>query len=130
MSRLVPSFAKEPASTPDEEILDIGDASAILLEGKDFAIVFRESRVEAVVPTHFDDPNFLESEEGAEHLDYVDNTVSYIMHALLREDWREEYYHAVEEYVKTLPSESEIEALRRRSEFKLITSTDDGTKEE
>lgn len=129
LARLAPS-AKEPILVPDTDMLDMPETSAILLEGKDFAIVFRESRVEAVVPTHFDDPDFLASEEGEEHLDYVDNTVSYIMHALLREDWREEYYHAVEEYVKTLPSPSEIEALRRRSEFKLITSSDDDTKEE
>ena len=117
-----------PKKSEDDDFTD--ESAAILLGEKDFAIVFRENKVEAIVPTHFDDSNFLETSEGEDHIDYVDNTVSYILHALLREDWREDYYHAVEEYVKTLPSPTEVEALKRRSEFKLIVSSDNDKKEE
>ena len=103
--------------------------SVIVMGDKDFAIVFREDRVEAIVPTELDDPDFFSSEDGTEHLDHVESTISYVMHALLREDWKEDYYEAVEEYLKTAPSESEIEALRRRSEFRVITNTDDDKNE-
>ena len=119
-------FPKEKVVVFEEEM---SEQSAILLEEKDFAIVFRETRVEAIVPTHFDDPDFFKTEEGETHLEHVENTIAYVMHALLREDWQEEYYDAVEEYAKTLPTESEIEALRRRSEFKLIINEEDEPKE-
>ena len=99
------------------------------MEDRDFAIVFREDRVEAIVPTELDDPDFFNSEEGTEHLDHVENTIAYVMHALMREDWKEDYYEAVEEYLKTAPNESEIEAQRRRSEFRVITNTDNAADE-
>lgn len=86
----------------------------IELSQEDFAIVFRNSKIEAIMPA--DDS---EGEEMSESRVHIENTISYIMHCLLREDWQDEFFDAVEDY---LENASEIEAEQRRSQFKLITN--------
>ena len=90
----------------------------IELESDDFAIVFRGAKVEAIVPTgHLEKDNLTPDEELAHA--QIDGTISYLMHCLMRDDWQEEFFDAVDEY---LDNASEIEAIERRSQFKLIVS--------
>jgi hypothetical protein len=89
----------------------------IELEEDDFAIVFRKSNVEAIVPTsHIEDREMTPEEEEVHS--QVDGTISFLMHCLMRDDWQEEFFDAVDEY---LENASEIEAAERRAQFKLIT---------
>jgi hypothetical protein len=94
---------------------------SIKLDKEDFAIVFRESKVEAVVPL---DDHYECDEHDKELEAQIDGTIAYIMHCLMREDWQEEFFCAVEEYIETTPTQSDIDALDRRSKFKLIINTD------
>ena len=94
--------------------------SIIVLNDQDFAIIFRKDTVEGVIPTI--ESLQLSDKEKEDHLLHVENTIAYVIHALMREDWKEDFFDAVEEYLNNAPSESEVEALRRRSEFKLITN--------
>jgi len=88
----------------------------IELDADDFAIVFREGRVEAVVPrSHLEsEPTTPEEEEAHSQ---VEATISYLMHCLLRDDWQEDFFDALQEY---LENESEIEAAERRAQFRVI----------
>ena len=92
------------------------DKPIIELDNDDFAIVFREGRVEAVVPrSHLEsDPETPEEKEAHSE---VEATISYLMHCLLRDDWQEEFFDALQEY---LENESEIEAAERRAQFRVI----------
>jgi hypothetical protein len=92
------------------------DKPTIELNDDDFAIVFREGRVEAVVPkSHLEEEP--ETPEEKESHSEVEATISYLMHCLLRDDWQEEFFDALQEY---LENESEIEAAERRSQFRVI----------
>lgn len=93
----------------------------IELGQEDYAIVFRDSKIEAIMPA--DDS---EDEEMSESRVHIENTISYIMHCLLREDWQDEFFDAVEDY---LENASEIEAEQRRSQFKLIINDDADSEE-
>ena len=95
----------------------------IELGPQDFAIVFRGSKVEAIVPEGQLEKEDMSPEEE-EALSQIDGTISYLMHCLMRDDWQEEFFEAVEEY---LENASEIEAEERRAQFKLILGdkTDD-----
>lgn len=100
--------ATEKKSNLSKPIIELGE--------EDFAIVFRGSRVEAIVPTSHLDDKVLSPEEEEVHAQ-IDGTISYLMHCLMRDDWQEEFFDAVEEY---LENASEIEANERRAQFKLI----------
>ena len=96
--------------------------SIIILDDTDFAIVFRKDKIEGIIPTANTKDEV--DEEAEEHMQHVENTIAYVMHSLMREDWKDDFFDAVEEYFQNAPSESEIEAQRRRSEFKLIINKD------
>lgn len=108
----------------EEEKSSSSDPS-IALGPLDFAIVFRGTKIEAIVPSEQADLTEL-SEEEVEAYSQIDGTISYLMHCLMRDDWQEEFFDAVEVY---LENASEIEAQERRSQFKLIVreDNDDGS---
>jgi hypothetical protein len=89
----------------------------IELEEDDFAIVFRTTKVEAIVSaSHLEDREVTPEEEEIHA--QTEGTISFLMHCLTRDDWQEEFFDAVEEY---LENASEIEAVERRAQFKLIS---------
>lgn len=105
--------AEEKKSSSSKPVIELDD--------NDFAIVFRASKVEAIVPTsHLEDREMTEEEEEAHS--QIDGTISYLMHCLMRDDWQEEFFEAVEEY---LENASDIEAEERRAQFKLIKGDGD-----
>ena len=94
----------------------------IELDDPDFAIVFRSDKVEAIVPTDtLSGCNI--TDEVAEARAQIDGTIAYILHCLMREDWQEEFFTAVEEYLEEMPTESDREAQERQSKFRLITNS-------
>lgn len=109
-TRFIPKEPEKKSSTSNP---------IIELSPEDFAIVFRDSKLEAVVPLLEDSGD--SDEEIAEKREYIDNTISYVVHCLLREDWQEEFFDAVDEY---LEKASEIEAEERRAKFKLIVNNE------
>ena len=113
------AFSKKVGSQKDE---DVEMPSILILNDTDFAIAFRKDKIEGIIPTPKSDKQF--DAEREEHMQHVENTIAYVMHALMREDWQDEFFDAVDEYLQNAPSESDLEALRRRSEFKLIINED------
>ena len=109
-TRFIPKEPEKKSSTSNP---------IIELSPEDFAIVFRDSKLEAVVPLLEDSGD--SDEEIAAKREYIDNTISYVVHCLLREDWQEEFFDAVDEY---LEKASEIEAEERRAKFKLIVNNE------
>ena len=109
-TRFIPKEPEKKSSTSNP---------IIELRPEDFAIVFRDSKLEAVVPLLEDSGD--SDEEIAAKREYIDNTISYVVHCLLREDWQEEFFDAVDEY---LEKASEIEAEERRAKFKLIVNNE------
>lgn len=101
------------------------DKPVIELEENDFAIVFRSSKVEAIVPTAHQDKDNLTPEEEEIH-SQIDGTISFLMHCLMRDDWQEEFFDAVDEY---LENASEIEAAERRAQFRLIIGDNNNDEE-
>jgi hypothetical protein len=115
-------YGKSIDEDSSEEHVEEDHESGISLGSNDFAIVFRQDKVEAVVPaSQLNQEDW--DEEQEETYAQTESTISYVMHCLMRKDWQEEYFEAVDEY---LANESEIEAQRRREEFRLIA----GGKEE
>ena len=88
---------------------------------RDFAIVFRPEKIEAIVPldTLMEDREDLIDDDERHH---IDSTIAYVMHCMVRDDWQEEFFEALDDYLENTPSVTELEAQTRRAQFKLITN--------
>ena len=60
--------------------------SIIVLNDQDFAIIFRKDTVEGVIPTI--ESLQLSDKEKEDHLLHVENTIAYVIHALMRDGWK------------------------------------------
>ena len=101
-----------PVIAEEEEEDGVEYVKLIAEEG---AIVFKKEGMDLIVPTGEN------SETDTEYFDEVVNTITYMLYALERQDWKDEFISVLKEQVqKEDEDEHEAEIKRRRSHLKVI----------
>ena len=101
---------KEKSSSDEEEEVEI-----VELRAEEGAIVFKKKGMDLIVPTGEI------TESDADYFDEVINTITFMLYALEREDWKEEFISVLQKQVqKEEEADREAEISRRRSHLKVI----------
>jgi len=79
----------------------------LILSGADGALVVRQNRVEVYVPTLDDEP----PEDGSIDPLNIVNTIAFLMYALDRQDWFEEFASEVEGAYESYVEETQKEKI-------------------
>ena len=102
--------AKEEEEVEEEEGVEI-----VKLTADEGAIVFKKDGMDLIVPTGENQAT------DSEYFDEVINTITYLLYALERDDWKDEFILVLEKQVqKDEKDDHEAETKRRRSHLKVI----------
>ncbi len=107
-----PSSKKLPTPTKEEEEEEL---EIVKLTADEGAIVFKKEGMDLIVPTG---ENLA---TDSEYFDEVINTITYMLYALERDDWKDEFISVLKKQIqKDEETDHEAETKRRRSHLKVI----------
>jgi hypothetical protein len=110
VSHLKPNSLSAAVEEEEEEGVEI-----LKLTAEEGAIVFKKHGMDLVVPTGES------SEIDSEDTDEVVNTITYMLYALERQDWKDEFISILDEQLqKEEEVQNQEEVQRRRSHLKVI----------
>jgi hypothetical protein len=106
------SSKKLPTPTKEEEEEEL---EIVKLTADEGAIVFKKEGMDLIVPTG---ENLA---TDSEYFDEVINTITYMLYALERDDWKDEFISVLKKQIqKDEETDHEAETKRRRSHLKVI----------